>query len=434
MKHKRISIFMAIAALLLSVRTMQAQGPAPNPVGSQTVLGTAFTYQGQLADGAGPVNARCDFQFSLWDSLAGSGGQIGPTEAKSDTNVTNGLFTVSLDFGGSAFAGEARWLEVAVRCPSGSGAYTTLSPRQPLTPAPYALYARTIPLAGSGSAVSAARSDHTHDPLYWKVGGNGGLTPGSAILGTTNTTTLTLVVNNTPALRLLPSDGTPNLIGGAESNWVTPGATGATIGGGGAGGFFNQKVTDDYGTVSGGYNNRAGDGAGTTSDKPYATVGGGDYNLAGGWAATVAGGHQNRAGADFATIGGGSFNIAAGDATIAGGRNNTADGGAATIGGGGQNTASGIYSTIGGGIDNLVNGHGATVGGGNNNTASGVSATVPGGQFNTAQGDWSFAAGYRAQANHTGTFIWADSTDSPIISGGSNQFIVRAPGMGAAAF
>jgi hypothetical protein len=37
-----------------------------------------------------------------------------------------------------------------------------LSPRQPLTAAPYALYARSILLAGSGSATTAARSDHRH--------------------------------------------------------------------------------------------------------------------------------------------------------------------------------------------------------------------------------------------------------------------------------
>ena len=54
--------------------------------------------------------------------------------------VSNGCFTVQLDFGANVFNGDARWLEIAVRCPAGSGTYATLVPRQPLTPAPYAMY------------------------------------------------------------------------------------------------------------------------------------------------------------------------------------------------------------------------------------------------------------------------------------------------------
>src|SRR5205085_5958358 len=53
---------------------------------------------------------------------------------------SDGLVTVSLDFGSSAFDGSARYLELAVRT-AGVGSYTTLSPRQPLSPAPYALFA-----------------------------------------------------------------------------------------------------------------------------------------------------------------------------------------------------------------------------------------------------------------------------------------------------
>ncbi|MGD9030705.1 MAG: right-handed parallel beta-helix repeat-containing protein, partial [Anaerolineae bacterium] len=42
--------------------------------------------------------------------------------------------------GGTAFTGEARWLEIALDCGDGE---TTLSPRQELTPSPYALHAST---------------------------------------------------------------------------------------------------------------------------------------------------------------------------------------------------------------------------------------------------------------------------------------------------
>lgn len=101
--------------------------------------GSAFTYQGQLKKYGNPVNGACDFRFSLWDAASG-GTQVGPTQYMASVPVNNGLFTVQLDFGASAFGGDARWLEVAARC-AGDASYVTLSPRQAITPAPYALYA-----------------------------------------------------------------------------------------------------------------------------------------------------------------------------------------------------------------------------------------------------------------------------------------------------
>ena len=49
------------------------------------------------------------------------------------------MFTATLDFGAGAFGGGARWLEIRVRPGASGGAYTTLSPRQALAPAPIAL-------------------------------------------------------------------------------------------------------------------------------------------------------------------------------------------------------------------------------------------------------------------------------------------------------
>ena len=64
-------------------------------------LGTAFTYQGQLRQEGIPLNGACDLQFSLWDAAAG-GIQVGTTQAADDVAVTEGLFTVTLDFGAAA--------------------------------------------------------------------------------------------------------------------------------------------------------------------------------------------------------------------------------------------------------------------------------------------------------------------------------------------
>jgi hypothetical protein len=106
-------------------------------------LGTAFTYQGQLKQGGAPVSGSCDFQFSLW-TAQGGGSQVGGTFSTPGVTVVNGLFEAQIDFGAASFPGEARWLEVAVRCPTGVGGFALLAPREPLTAAPYALQTRGV--------------------------------------------------------------------------------------------------------------------------------------------------------------------------------------------------------------------------------------------------------------------------------------------------
>ena len=108
---------------------------------------TAFTYQGRLLQSGGAApNGLYDFRFSVCDALSGGASLAGPL-TYSATPLTNGLFTVALDFGAAPFNGASRWLEIAVRT-NGAGAFTTLSPRQALLPTPYALEA--------GAAATAA--------------------------------------------------------------------------------------------------------------------------------------------------------------------------------------------------------------------------------------------------------------------------------------
>lgn len=103
----------------------------------------SITYQGKLGFDGAPVSDTADFQFALWDADAG-GNMIGALLAADAVQVVDGLFTVELDFGQNAFGGGDRWLEIAVRSPAGGGAFTTLSPRQAVTAAPYALQTRGI--------------------------------------------------------------------------------------------------------------------------------------------------------------------------------------------------------------------------------------------------------------------------------------------------
>lgn len=100
---------------------------------------TAFTYQGSLRDGGSPANGTYDFRFLVYDAQAG-GTQQGSTLTRAGTQVANGLFTVSLDFGIAPFLGGRRWLEIRVK-KSADASYTTLSPRVELTSSPYALFA-----------------------------------------------------------------------------------------------------------------------------------------------------------------------------------------------------------------------------------------------------------------------------------------------------
>jgi hypothetical protein len=95
-----------------------------------------FTYQGSLKDGANPANGNYDFEIKLYSAPTGSA-LIG-TRTRLNVPVTNGVFTVKLDFAGAAFNGEDRFLEIGVRL-AGGGGYQQLLPRQPINHVPYSI-------------------------------------------------------------------------------------------------------------------------------------------------------------------------------------------------------------------------------------------------------------------------------------------------------
>lgn len=163
MSRKDLLLYgMALVVAVLVIKEFNMFRPAPalaqEGISVQAALGTAFTYQGRLTNGGGPVNAACDFQFSLFDA-AGGGSQVGNTQTIPNVTVSGGLFTASLngsgEFGPTAFTGQARWLQIAARCPAGNGNFTLFDPRQPLTAAPYSLFSRSTG-ALNGYPVSSA--------------------------------------------------------------------------------------------------------------------------------------------------------------------------------------------------------------------------------------------------------------------------------------
>jgi hypothetical protein len=202
----------AVLLALLSAFSLQ-------PLALSSTLGTAFTYQGKLTDGGPPAAGLYDFEFTLYDAATG-GNHVAPTLPIDSVGVTNGLFTVTLDFGPGVFLGEERWLETAVR-PSGAGGFARFPARQPLTPAPYALHAAHAGIAASVSGASvtaqglstpappAAGQVLTFDGTTlawasptgaavsnaWLLGGNAGTTPGTHFLGTTDNQPLEVKVN-----------------------------------------------------------------------------------------------------------------------------------------------------------------------------------------------------------------------------------------------
>ena len=184
MTTKRSAIPVILAILTATPDCLMAQAP----------LGSEFTFQGQLKDGGIRADGEYDFIFRLYDADIG-GAQVGSDVAVDGWPVVDGLFTLALDFGAAALNGDARWLEIQVRSDGQSG-YETLSPRQPLNAAPYALYA----LDGPGGAGG-----------YWAANGVNIFSTNSGNIGVGTNSPLDKLHVAGPAANLrLQDDDNPN--------------------------------------------------------------------------------------------------------------------------------------------------------------------------------------------------------------------------------
>src|SRR5262249_49135930 len=114
---------------------------------------TEFTYQGRLNDGGLAATGSYDMQFSLFDAVA-TGNQLGSTSTLPAVSVSNGIFTVHLDFG-PTFTGPDRYLQISIK-PSGSpDAFTLLTPRQPIRSAPYSV--RSLNASNADTALNSTQ-------------------------------------------------------------------------------------------------------------------------------------------------------------------------------------------------------------------------------------------------------------------------------------
>jgi hypothetical protein len=141
--------------------------------GRLAAQGTAFFYQGRLSDTGTLANTNYDFRFAIYNAET-NGTPASVLITNSAVPVSNGLFTVTLDFGSGVFTGSDAWLDIAVRA-AGTASFTPLSPRQPILPVPYAIFA--------GSASNLVGGLSTTQLV--------GTLPASAFAGYTNSVSLT---------------------------------------------------------------------------------------------------------------------------------------------------------------------------------------------------------------------------------------------------
>jgi len=401
---------------------------------------SSFSYQGRLNDGSGPATGTYDLRFQLFDADAFGNSVAGPITNFS-VAISSGIFAATLDFGSTVFPGDPRWLEIGVRT-NGLEAFVTLNPRQRIMAVPYALRAATV------SNLDGVNS-----------------------LGTIDNQALEFKVNNSRALRIEPTESSPNLIGGWEGNSVSAGSSGAVIGGGGTatqldtpfanagpvGGTSNTIENANFGTIAGGVGNRLGflligayadysvigGGFGNYASSSGGTVGGGGGNsVDNADYGTIAGGAENSVGfrgagtfAPYSAIGGGTQNLIRGSlgGTIAGGTGNHILGSvpllstSATISGGAANQISGSQgATIAGGEGNLISElcGWAAIGGGQGNRNDGTLGTIAGGGGNRIFSfcDDGLPNRYSSIGGGLNNSI-AILSDHSTISGGANNYI-----------
>jgi len=436
--------------------------------------GTAFTYQGRLTDGGTPANGTYDAQFKLFDTQAvGTGTQIGPTITNPTITVTAGIFTVQLDFGAGAFPGADRFLEINVRLAGSGSAYTTLSPRQPVTATPYAIRSANSATADAAttatnatqlggvaanqyvqtgdSRLSDARPPTAGSANYiqntnvqqassnFNISGNG--TAGGTLSGNFVEATTQF---NIAGFRVLSVAGTANMFVGLSSGTSnTTGSDNAFFGE-----FAGQMNTEGYnnaffGRGAGNKNTTGASNAFFGRDAGFSNTTGATNAFFG----TDAGASNTTAnGNAFFGYGAGNLNTTGGGNAFFGrntGLSNTTGNNNAFFGylAGQQSTGSNnAFFGIGAGISNTTGASNTFFGSGAGNTnTTGNSNTIIGGDADVAVGNLSFATaiGSNAIVSNSNSVVLGRSADTVRIPGslvvtgsvskGSGSFTIDDP-------
>jgi hypothetical protein len=172
-RARNMSILALLALLVFCFQSLDAMAQ-----------GTAFTYQGQLASGGVPAGGIYNLQFTLYNNSAGTGSPVAGPVTTNGVIITNGLFTVMLDFGSSAWNGQMNWLLIAVET-NGASSFTNLRPLQEMTPAPYAIFAESAnSLVGPGQTSGSVDNNQNTITLGNGTAITNTLTGGSVVIVT----------------------------------------------------------------------------------------------------------------------------------------------------------------------------------------------------------------------------------------------------------
>ena len=175
MKVKKFPFIVGVIVVL--VLAAGVAGAIPNqqpeaPSGVTAAVTSGISYQGRLTSpGGAPLNGTYTMRFVLYDTAV-AGSALWDSGDMS-VAVSGGLFTVILGVDQSDFNGQAVWLNIIV---DGE----TLSPRQEILPAPYALSLRPGADIESDSisaadAIVAGYAPATGTALYADANGGAGL-------------------------------------------------------------------------------------------------------------------------------------------------------------------------------------------------------------------------------------------------------------------
>lgn len=239
MINKRFILLFNLVIAAAIVLFLRGAGTAAGQGGGDPLapLGAGFTFQGRLLDDGVPQDGLCDLRFKLFDA-ATAGTQLGLSQTVTNVTIDDGLFTATVnaanEFGSNAFTGEARWLEVLVACPAGSGVYFILSPRYPLNAAPYAATVR--PGATVNGTLPGGNSFSAYNP------GSGG----TALYGEGHTFGIEGISTGAGGVGVY-GDGSTGMIGAGESFGVIGSA--ADVDGYGVLGTATAATGESHGVV-----------------------------------------------------------------------------------------------------------------------------------------------------------------------------------------